>query len=702
MNALVAAATSLRHVVPDYDAAVPNPSLEASEDALAREFENGCDLSQLGIKRSAAKTHFLMDVHEQVVCYLHPHLWGLKDAVALRVTVDMEIPTNLTDAQLATVQEAVVPSAGLSEDDIAGVIDTVKDELVTQGPFIRSQVAAAVSLLASGHKEVVEMIQRVVPRGNAGATVGAAMVEDFEAAAVDMMDMGDVLLVLKAARADKMEDSVIDSIRKHLALIVYKTLNTAAAAYYPFSEAIDKARTDQVAGLIPADLDNRFLRVSDARSNKSRVRVEVVTADSVADEFRDVLCRDELEGTEKRAKASAGPEAKRRKPEATAAESKDEEAADETAEGLELSSVEEEPEAAPEVKLVPVPGLDWVSLVASKSLNEDVSGELAAVGRWVTVTSLNRHIKAGMVRAALGAYQLRKLDVEETDASQLAFFAATRSELVDRSLYQTGGEVLVKRTPVSAFMSLEVETSYVKVLKSGVLGQVALVAAHISFMKAGHHASAAALAHLIDMILKSLSQAENLVLPAPDYAAFLGLAVYGGAHPGDQRLYCWFFRRMYARNELSFSIGRRLMPNGPGTVAPYLLMLIMKQLEGSSFFTVMNREEDAKLFFAAYGEYAKTSHLETPYANFMYGQSRPESVGFRNFASRFMAYADAISEVMPETSFQYSMSLTRDARAAAANTILASLEVRAFVRAYRAYIEQGVNRRLQLANAKTK
>jgi hypothetical protein len=78
----------------------------------------------------------------------------------------------------------------------------------------------------------------------------------------------------------------------------------------------------------------------------------------------------------------------------------------------------------------------------------------------------------------------------------------------------------------------------------------------------------------------------------------------------------------------------------------------------------------------------------------MYGESRPESVAVKQAIAPMYAYASALAKVMPGSTLNDSIALARDSRAAASNTIVASLEVQSFVRSYRSHLNNLVRSQL--------
>jgi hypothetical protein len=209
-----------------------------------------------------------------------------------------------------------------------------------------------------------------------------------------------------------------------------------------------------------------------------------------------------------------------------------------------------------------------------------------------------------------------------------------------------------------------------------------------SYVKAGHHITANALGHTFMKVAKAVSaEDDNSLNFTPDkLGAVLGSGIYPGGKFADERLVMIHFRKMFMDGKLSFALARRLSPLGPGTITPFLLSRVLSALDEAKFFSLTGRAAEYKKFKAAYAIYEDTAMFETPYANWMYGKSRTESTGFKNFMATFLHYAYALDEIMAGSSYTLSVSLKRDAKAAASNSLVANLEVKSFVVAYKRYI----------------
>lgn len=164
------------------------------------------------------------------------------------------------------------------------------------------------------------------------------------------------------------------------------------------------------------------------------------------------------------------------------------------------------------------------------------------------------------------------------------------------------------------------------------------------------------------------------------------LGSLSGTHPGDLRLILAVLREMFRAGELSFSIGRRLVVNGPGTNSVMLLSKIVDAMADAHFFKALGRVDQLETFRQQVAYYSAHAWKETPYAEYFFGESQPESVSFKSAAAPLFAYAAALKDLMPNSTFGMSIALQRDAAANASNSIAAVTEVQAFVLAYKRYV----------------
>jgi hypothetical protein len=334
---------------------------------------------------------------------------------------------------------------------------------------------------------------------------------------------------------------------------------------------------------------------------------------------------------------------------------------------------------------------DYIEVVTQGKYNEDFEKELDGGLNWTAEAFFSDEVKKGMIRYTLGCQSLRLLDVENCDNSLLANYMHIRAGILNDKLYKVEGNseaddytgVLVGYAP------LDLEVKAINLEADNRMAFIASVVGHHSFLKSGHNVSANGLGHTMMRFITAITpeDAPERTLNPTELGELMGSSMYPALHPADHRLIAISRRRMYSRSELSFSIGRRLFPLGPGTVAQHLLFQVMSQLNDASFFQSIKKQKMYDDYARSFAIYEKTCHLEVPYAKFMYGDSRAENTSHKTKAIHFMAYAKTLDSYMPNSTFNFSVSLKRDSTDAANNSLTAGIEVKAFVNAYRSYLQ---------------
>jgi hypothetical protein len=336
-------------------------------------------------------------------------------------------------------------------------------------------------------------------------------------------------------------------------------------------------------------------------------------------------------------------------------------------------------------------GSDWIAAVNGGDDDTATAEMYDNVGNWKTVDITEKDYLGALAKYAIAAPTTRSVRTQSAPAAALADFATTRMNTVNHELAGNSDEVVSYDGKFWGALSLSKSVTLFDAVSDDIIGQVQHSTAHISFMKSGHHATANNVGHTMAKLLDAIDQ-EYDVSDLPERLAY---GTYYGTKPADQRAVAIFLRTKYSKNELSFAIGRRITPHGPGTVSMFLLNMVMDQLEHVKFFEFLERAEQYTHFKGVFNQYSKTAHLEAPYAFFFYGSSKAESVEMKQAVAPMYAYAAAIGSAMPHSTIGDSVSLRRDASTSANNSITARLEVESFVRAYRTFLRSLVRNKLQ-------
>lgn len=221
---------------------------------------------------------------------------------------------------------------------------------------------------------------------------------------------------------------------------------------------------------------------------------------------------------------------------------------------------------------------------------------------------------------------------------------------------------------------------------------VAIATTVTSYLKSGHHSTAAHLDNTAARMLMALR--DDSMIDVTELPGFLGLAVHYGTHPLDMRLLVTLLRHLNCYGMVNGAIGKRLAPEGPGNVAIVLGYRALTELKTAGFFQAVGRTLEMEQADAAFAEWSTTRWMETPYAMYLYGQSRaPDEVLRRRILDLF-PLLDSLKDIMPNSTYHLSVALTKEVRSGAVNSIVAGLQVRAFARAFSQYLEGTVTRAL--------
>jgi len=344
---------------------------------------------------------------------------------------------------------------------------------------------------------------------------------------------------------------------------------------------------------------------------------------------------------------------------------------------------------------------DWINAVWDGEYNTGDFPALENAFNWVDLELeiFERETKGALLEFALGAANTIGINIDDADTKTLAHFILMRGFALRFHLGDGKGglEFETDRWENFGAVPFETEAECFKQLTCGLMGPVGAMTCLHGFKKSGHYVTANALANTAYRLYAAVKAEsdDELDFDPNRWALFLGSSLYPAFHFADLRIVEVFFRKQMKENDLSFAYGRRIFPNGPGNVGPFLLSKVLGALKEARFFELMGKEEMFQSFIGAYKAWERDCWKELPYSNFFYGESRPESVGFKNFMAAYGHYAYALDSIMPSSSFKFSVALAKASSEAAANSIIANLEVKAFVAAYRGYVAAMVTGRLQ-------
>jgi len=277
---------------------------------------------------------------------------------------------------------------------------------------------------------------------------------------------------------------------------------------------------------------------------------------------------------------------------------------------------------------------------------------------------------------AFACLQSLKVATPGVDSKAKAMFGCSRSRVVRQNFQHGNVEVnaidgrlvyarKVKEDPV---VKEAVCALVEKMLADPIEVDIYHCGSVASFMKAGHHATAAGLAHTVVKLLQSMTVVLNV-----DIAVVSKLIPYGsyyGFHCASIILVFSFLADKAQRDDLSFAISRRLYVSPPGTVGFNVAMIFLCALDRAQFFHTINRKAEFDDLLIEYDKWYQKAPQYAPYALYMYGITLPEDTTFRNKMSTWLGYCAALPEVMPTSTLRFSAALARESAAAASNDII--------------------------------
>lgn len=639
---------------------------------------NGGDVSQLGAERLTMDYRLQLFVPTRTLAYFQPYDFDLDEpgVIAARVSVTLDEVEPWEDDVVEAVQKGLIPKEDLTEAEINQIVVTKMRSVAPELPLACQVVSAFINNAAEGNNALRAVILSASD-GIADAdtrTVVAGVTNEVVPAitAVDVAQLSIEHLTTLTDNADRANPQLLSAISL-LSGVAYAAIEPRfAAAFEPFSTAIERARVDRVTNIDQAVVDEAInyegilATAMDAGELRNTVTIQVVRASSLnVDYLNDLTDQDFTEDEIAALHADVAGNAN----------------ANDLASARAKIAIAE-----------PADESDWIATVNGGSDDDAHHDMYRNVGNWeaLTMSADDEDYLMAVGKYAMAAPTTRVIQIRNTSGPALCDFATTRMNTIDHELHGGCNEVRSFDGMIWGAISLPKAKMLFDAVSEDIVGQVQHSTAHISYMKSAHHASANNIGHTFTKLLDAINHTYD-VSDIPERLAF---GTYYGSKPADQRAVAVWLRHKYTNNELSFAIGRRITPHGPGTVSMFLLNMVVEQLKQVEFFKFMQREEDYTQFKGMYASYAKTSYLEVPYARFFYGTSKAESVDLKQSVAPMFAYAAAIGAAMPNSTIADSVALRREATAAASNSITAKLEVESFVKSYRSFLRNLIRNRL--------
>lgn len=303
------------------------------------------------------------------------------------------------------------------------------------------------------------------------------------------------------------------------------------------------------------------------------------------------------------------------------------------------------------------------------------SGDAAQSGKLAFIKKDYRPIKE-LVMYAMSARQITGVSIE-----RVREFAATRMLIIRHGLIHDSTEVSIMEPKAPLIFEQAELSQWLMICKKPEMYYMCMTVAVVSFLKSGHHASAANLDNTLEKMLGAVSisvgreQSRNL----------LSTAVYNGTHPASMRLLVAYCMHRIQSKKLSAAISYRLSTAPPMAMGYHNLELFMDALNASEFFDTLNRTHEYRAFKEHMVTIRRTMWYVAPYSLYLYGKTMPDPTYAKQEAAKYAAYAAAITQALPDTTLVFSPALRKMAQQAAVNSISAQLVVQAYVEAFRRF-----------------
>jgi len=652
---------------------------------------NGGDISQLGLSRLSLKHEYHQVIPQTSIAYVQPHTFDLElpKAVAMRITLTNDSVAFWDSGQIKSAQTTLLPKDDLTAAELEALVFESLNDASAAVPIYVSRIAAFINNNCEGNnalRNVILAASENVGQSDPDARTVAAGKTNEQVAVIDSDGVASLdveQLTTLANEVGKNDADLVEAMSVMLAMAYAKIAPKLAIGLEPCASAIERARVERTLSVeedVVKDLINYtgYLQscVEDG-TIESVVKVEAVFVDGLrSDRIHDLVAGDwsmeevAAAGTLTSAAAGAGGA------------------------NIQGGFGDTAVQAAVRTKLagaVADTNGDWIAVVSGGEVDGQDETPYSSVGTWVAIDNLHPLYLLTLGKYAMAAVETRIISVSQMSPVAVADFAATRMTTQNHELYGASREVSSYAGTIWGSLPLNFARVLYDAVTEDVIGKLHHATAAISFRKSAHHSSANNVGNTFVRILESL----DVPVDIGDVPERLAAGTHFGSHTADQRAVNIFFYALAQNSQLSFAIGRRISPHGPGTVSMYLLAQVVDQLENIKFFEFLQRTDILMQFKSLYQMYSKTAHLEVPYAQFFYGSSKAESVALKQSIAPMYAYAAAISSAMPLSTFADSMALRRDSGAAAANSITAVLEVESFVRAYKVFLRSLISNQLK-------
>jgi len=326
--------------------------------------------------------------------------------------------------------------------------------------------------------------------------------------------------------------------------------------------------------------------------------------------------------------------------------------------------------------------------------------ERAAGGRFVDLTirvakegkSYGTELKdaSKSLLGELAIYMLSFHQLSGVSAERAREYAFTRTLVVRHELFLDNDEISPMAIDGNLETSMTEVVEWARMVRQPEKFYTCMYAACASFIRSGHHATAANL----DNHLCKMLAAINVQVNKEHARQLLNTSVYNGTHPASMRLmlaYCMWRGR---KQKISAAISYRLHSAPPFAMAYTNLEIFMDALHAADFFFVLNRESEYRSFKEHLRTIKESMYYVAPYADYLYGKTAAEPSYERSEAAKSAAYAAALNSALPSTTLVFSPALKKLSEQASVNSIGAQLMVEGYAEAFRRYFKTTISKTL--------
>jgi hypothetical protein len=308
----------------------------------------------------------------------------------------------------------------------------------------------------------------------------------------------------------------------------------------------------------------------------------------------------------------------------------------------------------------------------------------------------NLHAKED-AKAMIGEFAFYMLSLKQIVVNSMdraKEFAASRTLVLRHGLFVDSKEVSPFTITDELRYNIDDLRAFVDFYHRNEKYYIGMYCSVISFLKSGHHATAANL----DNTLQKMLSAVNIPTSLEGARAMIPCMVYNGPHVASMRLLYAFLLKRNTDEKITNSISYRLSPNPPLSAAYCNLEIFIEALAAAGFFEALGRNAELASFRANMEEIKATMYFCSPYAHYLYGRDIPDPQHLKSEVAKLAAYASALGTALPNSSLVLSPSLKKLAEENARNSISATLYVSSFAAAFthwcRGTIEQSLKKKL--------